>query len=297
MQRRIALVLTALLISAAVAADDRPSLQAILARVSDYVVRYENTIQGIVAEEHYVQDADKADRPFVTHRELKSDLLLIRASGANLGYVQFRDVFEVDGDAVRDRTDRLAKLFLNPSLSSRRQAAELMNESSRYNIGSIERNVNVPLVALMLLDPMYQGRFKYSVSSERKGTPRGLPKSPAFTLAAEAWELDFEEVATPTVIRGDEDQDAKSRGRIWVDPETSQVLLTELVVEAKTVRSTFRVSYRSEPVAGLPVPVEMREIYQGKKRFYTLEGTATYSNFRQFSVTTAESIGDPAGPR
>jgi outer membrane lipoprotein-sorting protein len=294
---RIALLLIALLVATAVAADDRPSLQAILARVSDYVVHYENTIQGIVAEEHYVQDSDKADRPFVTHRELKSDLLLVRADGPNFGYVQFRDVFEVDGDAVRDRSDRLTKLFLNPSLSSRRQAAELMNESSRYNIGSIERNVNVPLVALMLLDPMYQMRFKYSVSSERKGTPRGLPKSPAFTLAADAWEIDFEEVVTPTVIRGDDYQDAKSHGRIWVDPDTSQVLLTELVVEAKTVRSTFRVSFRSEPVAGLPVPVEMRETYTAKKRFYTLEGTATYSNFRQFSVTTVESVGEPASQR
>jgi hypothetical protein len=294
---RIALLLIALLVATAVAADDRPSLQAILARVSDYVVRYENTIQGIVAEEHYVQDSDKADRPFVTHRELKSDLLLVRADGPNFGYVQFRDVFEVDGDAVRDRSDRLTKLFLNPSLSSRRQAAELMNESSRYNIGSIERNVNVPLVALMLLDPMYQMRFKYSVSSERKGTPRGLPKSPAFTLAADAWEIDFEEVVTPTVIRGDDYQDAKSHGRIWVDPDTSQVLLTELVVEAKAVRSTFRVSFRSEPVAGLPVPVEMRETYTAKKRFYTLEGTATYSNFRQFSVTTVESVGEPASQR
>jgi hypothetical protein len=294
---RIALLLIALLVATAVAADDRPSLQAILARVSDYVVRYENTIQGIVAEEHYVQDSDKADRPFVTHRELKSDLLLVRADGPNFGYVQFRDVFEVDGDAVRDRSDRLTKLFLNPSLSSRRQAAELMNESSRYNIGSIERNVNVPLVALMLLDPMYQMRFKYSVSSEHKGTPRGLPKSPAFTLVADAWEIDFEEVVTPTVIRGDDYQDAKSHGRIWVDPDTSQVLLTELVVEAKTVRSTFRVSFRSEPVAGLPVPVEMRETYTAKKRFYTLEGTATYSNFRQFSVTTVESVGEPASQR
>jgi hypothetical protein len=294
---RIALLLIALMIPAAVAGDDRPSLQTILARVSEYVVRYENTIQGIVAEEHYVQDADKADRPFVTHRELKSDLLLVRADGLNFGYVQFRDVFEVDGDAVRDRSDRLTKLFLNPSLSSRRQAAELMKESSRYNIGSIERNVNVPLVALMLLDPMYQMRFKYSVSSEHKGTPRGLPKSPAFTLAADAWEIDFEEVVTPTVIRGDDSQDAKSHGRIWVDPDTSQVLLTELVVEAKAVRSTFRVSFRSEPVAGLPVPVEMRETYTAKKRFYTLEGTATYSNFRQFSVTTVESVGEPASQR
>src|SRR4029077_12187692 len=109
--------------------------------------------------------------------------------------------------------------------------------------------------------------------------------------------IDFEEVVTPTVIRGDDYQDAKSHGRIWVDPDTSQVVLTELVVEAKTVRSTFRVSFRSEPVAGLPVPVEMRETYTAKKRFYTLEEPATKSNFRKFSVTTVESFGEPASQR
>src|SRR5215467_13937860 len=108
------------------AADDRPPHQTILDRVSDYVVRYENTIQGIVAEEHYVQDSDKSDRPFVTHRELKSDLLLVRSDGSEFGYVQFRDVFEVDGEGVRDRSDRLTKLFLDPSMSARRQATEIM---------------------------------------------------------------------------------------------------------------------------------------------------------------------------
>src|SRR5215475_2775332 len=128
---------------AVVAADERPPLQAILSNVTDYVVRFENTIQGIVAEENYVQDADKSDRPFVTHRELKSDLLLIRSEGNDFGYVQFRDVFEVDGDAVRDRSDRLTKLFLDPSMSARRQAAVIMSESARYNIGSVERNINV----------------------------------------------------------------------------------------------------------------------------------------------------------
>ena len=288
--------LIVLLLPAVLAAEDRPPLQTILSSVTDYVVRFENTIQGIVAEEHYAQDSDKSDRPFVTHRELKSDLLLVRSEGSEFGYVQFRDVFEVDGDAVRDRSDRLTKLFLDPSMSARRQAAEIMSESARYNIGSVERNINVPLIALMLLDPMYRSHFKYSVDGERKGVPHGMPKSPAFTLASDAWVIEFEETTTPTVVRGD-DQDAKSHGHVWVDPGTSRVLMTELIVEAKTVRSTLRVSYQSAPISGVLVPVEMRETYVAKKRFYTLEGTATYGNFRQFSVTTAESIAPPVAPR
>ncbi len=292
MKARLALILIALFVPAPLAAADLPPLPVVLERVTDYVVRYQQVLSGIVAEEHYVQDSDKSDRPRLTHRELTSDLLLTKVDGSRDAYVQFRDVFDVDGDAVRDRTDRLMKLFMHPSESARKQAFEIMQESARYNIGSVQRNINVPLIALMLLDPAYRARFKYSVSTERAGTPRGLPKSPAFKLAADAWEIDYEETASPTVIKGDE-QDAKSHGRVWVDPETGRVLMTELVNEARTVRATIRVSYQSAPLDGFLLPVEMRESYVRKGRFYSLEGVATYGNFRRFSVDTVESIAAP----
>ncbi len=280
------------LAGATLAAEDRPPLNVILSRVTGYVAGYQKEISGVVAEERYVQDADKSERPFVTHRELKSDLLLVRTQGAVESYVQFRDVYEVDGDPVRDRTDRLAKLFTNLSPDAKKQASVIMNESARYNIGSVQRNINVPLLAMMLLDPAYQSRFRYSVSTEHRGTPRGFPKTPAFALAHDTWELDFEETGTPTVIQGD-GQDARSHGRIWVDPDTGRVLLTEIVNEAKTVRSTIRVSFQSEPMAGFLLPVEMRESYVLKGRFYTFEGAATYSNYRRFTVDTSMQIGDP----
>lgn len=290
MKRAVFAVIT--LAAVPLAADDRPPLRVILERVSDYVVRYQKEISGVVAEEKYVQDADKSDRPYLTHRELRSDLLLVPA-GEGSGYVQFRDVYEVDGEAVRDRSDRMMKLFMSPAENVRKQAGQIMNESARYNIGSVQRNINVPLMALMFLDPAYQPRFKFSVSTEHKGTPRGLPKTPEFTLTADAWELDFDEVQTPTIIQGDS-LDAKSHGRIWIDPETDRVLLTELVNESKNVRTTIRVSYKSEPIAGFLLPVEMRETYVMKGRFYTFQGAATYSNYRRFTVSTAEAIAPPS---
>jgi len=294
MTRRIAVALLLAAIAAGAAADDRPPLPVILQRVGDYVVKFQQQISGVVAEEHYIQNSDKSDRPFVTHRELKSDLLLVKTEGETNGYVQFRDVYEVDGEPVRDRSDRLVKLFMNPSDSGKKQAAQIMNESARYNIGNVERNINTPMLVLILFDPSYQARFKYSVSTEHKGTPRGLPKSDAFKLAGDAWEIDFDEVGTPTVIQSNkESPNAPSHGRIWVDPETSRVLITELVNEAKTIRTTIRVSYQSQPLDGVLLPVEMRETYVLKGRFYTFDGEATYGNFRRFSVNTEESIAPP----
>jgi hypothetical protein len=294
MTRRVAGALLLAIVAAGAAAEDRPPLPVILQRVGAYVVKFQQQISGIVAEEHYVQNSDKSDRPFVTHRELKSDLLLVKTEGETNGYVQFRDVYEVDGEPVRDRSDRLVKLFMNPSESGKKQAGQIMNESARYNIGNVERNINTPMLVLILFDPSYQSRFKYSVSTEHKGTPRGLPKSDAFKLAGDAWEIDYDEIAAPTVIQSNkESPNAFSHGRIWVEPETGRILITELINEAKTIRTTIRVSYQSQPLDGVLLPVEMRETYVLKGRFYTFDGEATYGNFRRFSVNTEESIAPP----
>ncbi len=283
---------TSMAAAALSAADRGPSLDDVLERVRDYVTRYERELSGIVAEEHYTQDSDIADRPFLTHREMKSDVLLVQTTGAEgEAYVQFRDVFEVDGNPVRDRSERLLTLFMEPSESSRRQASQIMEESARYNIGSVTRNVNVPLLALMLMHPTYQRRFKFSMSTEDKGVPKGLPRSGHFTVSVDVRVVGFKEIGSPTIVRGDRNADARSHGRVWVDPDTGRILMTEIVIEGPTIVTTMQVSYQAEPLVGFLVPIEMHETYVTAKKRYKIEGTATYSNFRQFTVQTDEKIG------
>src|SRR5262245_25409113 len=98
MNRRLVLIAIALTMSGADAKD--PTLKTVLARASDYVVRFERDLSGIVAEEHYTQnieeEQDARDSHVLpessepTHRVLRSDLLLVRVSGSDQ-YVQFRD--------------------------------------------------------------------------------------------------------------------------------------------------------------------------------------------------------------
>src|SRR4051812_45702654 len=104
-------------------------LDAILDKAGDYVSTYQRTFVGVVAEETYRQNTRGVGRTdqrgFASEgvgqrRDLKSDVLLVRAPAGD-GWIQFRDVFEVDGKPVRDRAERLAKLFLQPSASAQRQ--------------------------------------------------------------------------------------------------------------------------------------------------------------------------------
>src|SRR5690348_16642604 len=118
-------VLAALTIAAltAGAAQQRPpdssndSLNDLLQRAGRYIALYEREVTAIVADENYLQRFIVEPRTAVRH--LLSDMLTIRDETE--GWIGFRDVYEVDGQAVRDRTDRLAKLFIDPHPDSRSQ--------------------------------------------------------------------------------------------------------------------------------------------------------------------------------
>ena len=109
-----AIVLSRTVVEAQVPA---PVLSATLSRAATYVEKFADRVSGFVTAESYVQDvippmnrfgARPANiRPYTgpLHRELKSDLLLVRPVGAD-GWMQFRDVTEVDGRKLKDRNDR-----------------------------------------------------------------------------------------------------------------------------------------------------------------------------------------------
>src|SRR5262249_20093594 len=167
-----------------------PSLKSVLARAGSYVTRFEHDLATIAAEERYTQDVEPlnaltspppSSETNVTHRELRSDLLLVRAAGSG-EYVQFRDVFEVDGQPVRDRNDRLLLLFTRPTDAAINQTRRIADESARYNIGQMLRNINVPVLPLRFLDPSNTWRFKFTLKS-RGADPAvtaDLPESPMF---------------------------------------------------------------------------------------------------------------------
>ena len=211
------------------------------------------------------------------------------------GWVQFRDVFEVDGRPVRDRAERLTRLFLDPSEAAGNQIARIIQESARYNIGDIQRTINVPVLPLMMLERENQRRFRFKrlddpIETDARERTRDLPESPNFAVSTEVWVVSYEETRKPTLIQLAGGGDIASKGRFWIEPRTGQVLMGELVTENADLRAQINVSYQSEPLLGLFVPVEMRERYTSTRRATVIEGTATYDRFRRFEVKTDEEL-------
>lgn len=277
-----------------VSADSRsaaqgPTLASVLAASADYLTRFKQEVSAVVAEETYHQQVTTLGRLGRQVRDLRSDLLLVTLPDGR--YVQFRDVFEVDGAPVRDREERLSGLFLNGSPSSMAQRERILETSARYNIGDVVRTINVPMMALMFLEPEFQGRFRFSRSRDTKPPALltagdGLPES-------EVWAIDYREVSRPTIVRRTDGRaDQPAHGRFWIEPASGRVRMLELLIDDHDVASSVNVLFREQARIGLWLPAVMKERYDVNRaaQNIVIEGTATYANFRKFGVRTEEKL-------
>ena len=298
-RRALATLAVLLLLALAGQAEDA-SLDTVLARASEYAATFRQQLSGIVAEETYVQDTRTAMGMDVTvdgrgtrptsHRELRSDFLMVRAEGT---YLEFRDVFEVDGRRVRDRQERLARLFLSGD-AGRDQIVQITEESARYNIGSVYRNINTPALPLVFLEERFRDRFTFKrVDATAPALVRGWTQGnrSSFVVSPETWVVDYQEAERRTIIqRHGTGGDVPARGRMWIDPQTGRVLMTELQVGDPLMQATIDVAYGADRIPGMLVPVEMRERYINNRDRVTITGTAVYGRIRRFGVEVDEKI-------
>ena len=261
-----------------------PELEMLLDRLSDYAQAYTGQYSALVAEESYRQSVPLDRR----QRRLRSDLLFVRSEPSG-DWVSFRDVFDVDGKPVRDRQLRLEKLFLSPAPEGRVRLEAIRDESARYNLSPIARTINVPLFPLRILLPANRGRFVFSLgpTADVGGV---TVRSVAFT-----------EVGRPALVADLEGRDVPLTGRFLAEPATGAILESTISAEPGMSFASIQVRYSRNTKLGLWVPAEMKERYwivvrgvvMGQAEQTLLEGTARYSNFRRFQVTTEEKVTVP----
>lgn len=253
----------------------------LVARAGQYVAEFVSRFSSVVAEEDYSQRLILERRT----RRLKSDFLIVQIPGGT-DWLSFRDVFEVDGKPVRDRDERLVKLFLEPpSESMLRRANEISEAGARFNFPGIG-GLNNPLMALALVQDGYRARFRWSLVRNDK------------EVGPDVWSVRYEEFVRPTVLLGPGNRDQPITGQIWIDQPTGRIMKTELRMETggsvvgrgvvmrnrSEVVTTFQFDERFQ----IAVPAEMRE-----NHFYgttDVAAVAKYGRFRRFDVKTEESV-------
>jgi hypothetical protein len=247
-----------------------PSVEELIPKATDYAHQFIDRFSNVVAEERYEQQITVPKRK----RVLVSDFLLVRYPGDTL-WQTFRDVAEVDGKPVRDREDRMMKLFLQPSSSALRRAREIAGASSRHNLIDIG-TLNNPLLVMAFLQRQYVDRFRFNLA--------GLEKK----LGPDVRTVRFVEFRQPTLLKGNGNADTFSRGLIWIEEGTGRVVKTELQLGGAAYPIRVATLYMFDEDLGINVPIEMQDWYpEGTGEF---RGKATYGKFRRFEVKTEEAI-------
>jgi hypothetical protein len=271
-------------------AETAKPLPAAITAAMKHAARFAQEAATLLADEHYLQEVKT--RPSsaslasmsrsstagitVQRRALDSEVALIHVVDGEL-WLLARDVQRVDGKPLPP-AQRIPLPTVHPS--STPEALKLFQEiaaqGARFNIGAIERNLNVPTLALWLLTPAISGRLTFS--ADGKDTVDGK--------ACEV--IRFKERSEPYLFVAD-GKPKPVNGRFWIDPIQSAVVRTELILEGRsnarsTTRAQVTVSYRLDPALSAWVPQTMIERYDGDSTPGFVTGTSTYSNYRQFSV-------------
>jgi hypothetical protein len=248
---------------------------ALVERAGRYVQEYEKQFSALVCEERQQQRIVRAGGRERKRRELVSDLLLVKVGDKT---VSFRDVIAVDGKTVRDRQERLRKLFLDGtgSQSTMRQARAIADESTRYNIG-FSRSLEALMVPLEILQPRSAAGFQFASATEG---------------------LTFQEFRSPSLVRyrnGGRVQDMFLRGRFTLDVDSGRVRGATLIATNSAFETTFDIRYLEDANLGLLVPAEMHEQYRHAEKpgDDQLEVRSSYSNFRRFQVRVDERFDAP----
>lgn len=278
---------------------------SLTAALADYIDQFNLVTSAVVAEERYVQlrhtwrgNATGPDaEPELEWREgtsgskaahviariqLLSDMLFVQVKEGD--GMDYRDVAEVNGRPVRDRSRRVLDLFLSGTPDALKQARRIADESARHNLAGLHRTLNLPNTALFLLRRAEQPRYSFKCAKDE-------------TLdEGEARVLEYRERTRPTILRTTGGADIPIYGRVWIDAQDRKVLRTELRFERSVTggRSLIRVDYRPLEGHSVLVPAQMWEWYEDGPRDgdlfqrtgYYMQGLATYSGHKRFTVTT-----------
>ena len=256
------------------AADAR--LETVLQAAGAYVDAFKSQFFGVVAEERYQQfvrgRSIVATANISRQRDFLSEVAMIEMP--NLGWVGFRDVVEVDGQKVVDRADRLTRLLQSTSDDLLKQGRALADEGSRFNLGSVTRNLNHPSLALSFLARDRQARNTF--------TPDGNGRISGETMTV----VRFVEHARPTTVRGGATgRDVYASGRFWIAPASGVIGRSELQLRIDQTTATLTATYGPNARFRVWVPVSLRETYDTGST-EVIEGVATYRNYRTFAVDT-----------
>ena len=239
MVRRSLFVLPLACVCSLSAGAQQPQLADILKTAAAYLSDYSQKV-AVTAEEDYVQrDTTTSSAP----RRLVSDVVMIGiGNGVVIGH---RDVFAVDSSKIRERDERLLKLFRVPDPASGQEAAKAIEDkAAHYYLSPNLRTLDAPGLALEFLREANQPNSEFAIEAVRKSGD------------AQIATIRFTERPTSRILPTPEG--AKTSGKFWIDVASGAVTQTELTVDHREFfRFHIATKFAKDPAVDTWVPAEV----------------------------------------
>jgi hypothetical protein len=265
----------------------------VLSSAMRYAMNYEQRFALLAADELYVQELQRPPNPgsnlsrsnpgggmqgggAINQLIIRSDFLLVQLGGDGEGWMPFRDAYEAKGRKLRNRDDRLLKLFTSNDKERFEKAARYSDDTNKHNLGNVARTINIPTLAMMFLHPRVNERFEFTDGGEDNIGGRIVRKAI------------YKEVARPTLIKTSRGRDLALTGFLWIDPMSGTVIKSELNAADPIVRCQVVVNFRREEGLDLWVPEKMAEYYKAYSGLDDILATATYTNVRRILKSDLE---------
>ena len=220
-------------------AEQKPVLADVLKAAGTYLAGFSEKV-AVTAEEDYVQrDITTSSAP----RRLQSDVVLVGlGNGVVIGH---RYTFIVDSTKVRERDDRLLKLFRGSNPAAGQEPAKaLEDETLHYYLSPNLRTLDAPGLALEFLRAANQPHSEFAIESVKNMD------------GAQVAVVKFTERPTSRILPTPEG--AQTSGKFWIDVASGAVRQTELTVDHRLMfRFHIATKFANDAAVGFWVPAEV----------------------------------------
>ena len=275
-------------------------LELTVNRFFETAAHYAETFQNLTVEEtKVIEEFDQSGR-VRKRREIVADLLVYRPARSNGGAAEYRDVRAVDGRAVAQRSRRALDLITRAMTraSLEEEFRLINNESKRYDFSRSVGGFTISQLPRLAM----RDEFRFNWIGPRQWNGHDVV------------EIEYREVVPreqygiERVYKGMGITSYVERGRLWLDAATCQLRRSRWEIAGMHPALPAPVlllgsdSAYVESRFGILVPERIVfEWYENvkskaKPAFARVAGmTFTYGTFRQFGVTTDETVAMPAG--
>jgi len=281
----LALVAVTVLLAPAILAQKAPppGLPDLLRLGAEYAASYAPKISGVTLEEQLML-IEVSGTGMRTPIRVTSDVVLLNLNGR---LMSLRDLFTVDGKALRERTPRITEALATPSAASWLAAQGYAREHAAHLLSNVVLWYSDPLQALEFIAPDTQKRLTYKLEGNKR------------LNGVQTMGVGYKETAIPNTnsIIGTPSSPLSS-GRFYLDPATGAIHQTELWIQSDSDTARVQVVYAPDAKLGLLLPREASHTFEqreggtgfnragsgGGTSRLRFESTAKYSNARHTPI-------------